>query len=73
MAWRAGGPLWRVAVANRIITVGDPKRAQMLCGLLDPGFAVHTVASTRGFTVYSGTFNKVRVATAGPPSVFGVG
>jgi hypothetical protein len=51
-----------VAVANRIVTVGDPKRAVMLCSLLDPGYAVHTVASTRGFTVYTGTFHQVRVA-----------
>ena len=47
-------------MAQRIITVGDPKRAQMLCGLLDPGYAVHTVASNRGFTVYTGAYRGVR-------------
>eukprot|EP01102_Stenamoeba_stenopodia_P010361 TRINITY_DN3112_c0_g1_i1.p1 TRINITY_DN3112_c0_g1~~TRINITY_DN3112_c0_g1_i1.p1 ORF type:complete len:366 (-),score=95.27 TRINITY_DN3112_c0_g1_i1:36-1133(-) len=53
----------RGQVANRILSVGDPNRAEMLASFLDktepPTFKT---TSNRGFTVYTGLFEGVPVS-----------
>ena len=44
-------------VANRVVTVGDPKRARLLASFFDrPGFELET---NRGFTTHTGTYRGV--------------
>lgn len=45
-------------VANRILSVGDAARAKMLSQMLDNKDNL-LIISNRGFTVYTGTYNKV--------------
>jgi uridine phosphorylase len=53
--------LWRIAVANRVLSVGSLSRATLLAHQLDNGkFATH--ASARGFTTYTGTMDGVPVS-----------
>jgi len=47
-------------VANRILSVGDSSRAQMLSLMLDNPANLLIIAN-RGFTVYTGTFQKVPI------------
>lgn len=48
----------RGEVANRILSVGDSGRAKMLAQMLDNPDKL-LIISNRGFTVYTGTFQKV--------------
>lgn len=48
-------------VANRILSVGDLGRAKMLATLLDDPENVLVIAN-RGFTVFTGTLNKVPIS-----------
>jgi uridine phosphorylase len=50
----------RGEVANRILSVGDASRAKMLSLMLDNPTNL-LIISNRGFTVYTGTFQKVPI------------
>ncbi|KAJ3299277.1 hypothetical protein HK104_009493 [Borealophlyctis nickersoniae] len=51
------------AVANRIVTVGDPTRLRVLASMFDKGGAdAFAHVSKRGFTTVTGTFEGVRVS-----------
>lgn len=52
-------------VANRVILVGDPDRAKLLATLLDDPDKTFTYFSNRGFTTYTGTYQKVPVTIMG--------
>lgn len=53
-------------VAERVVVVGDPARAEMLAGMLD---SARLVNRNRGFYVYTGRYGGVEVSVA----VHGVG
>ncbi len=42
-----------------MISVGDPRRAEVLAGLLDNPSEVYKGSSNRGFTIYTGKKNNV--------------
>ncbi|PRP82227.1 hypothetical protein PROFUN_06239 [Planoprotostelium fungivorum] len=48
-------------VANRILSVGDHRRASVIASLFDNPSSNLVTTSSRGFTVHTGTFNKVPV------------
>jgi len=52
----------RGEIANRIITVGDPRRAERLAALFDDAKDVWRRASNRGFVVYTGRKHNVPVS-----------
>jgi uridine phosphorylase len=52
-------------VANRVILVGDPDRAKLIASLLDDPDQTFTYFSNRGFTTYTGTYQKVPVTIMG--------
>ena len=52
-------------IANRIITVGSHSRADKFARLLDDSVPVHTIRSSRGFCVHSGTYKGVPVTLIG--------
>ncbi len=50
-----------ILVANRVLSVGDPKRAELLAKLLDTDEKMmFKRASNRGYVVYTGKKNGVR-------------
>jgi hypothetical protein len=51
----------RVSVAPRIVTVGDPRRAERLAQYLDNPNKMFRRASNRGFVVYTGRYKNVRL------------
>lgn len=51
----------RGEVANRIISVGDPQRAELLSTLLDSSTKIFKVVSKRGFIIYTGKKNNIPV------------
>jgi hypothetical protein len=46
-------------VANRLLSVGDSRRARVIAGLFDNPDKNFVRTSNRGFTVYTGTKNGV--------------
>jgi len=51
----------RGEVCNRILTVGDPRRAKSIAQLLDTDKEVFSRSSNRGFTVFTGFYKTVPV------------
>lgn len=49
-------------VANRILTVGDPNRAELLSNFLDKNNSIFILSSKRGFTTYTGTFQGIPIS-----------
>jgi len=49
-------------LANRILLVGDPERAKLICQSFDEPESCFTYASNRGFTTYTGTKNGTPVS-----------
>lgn len=49
-------------VANRILSVGDYKRAELLKGLLDSDYEVKEIKSYRGFVTYTGRYKGTPVS-----------
>jgi len=47
-------------VANRVIIVGDPNRAELLATLFDEPEKIFILKSNRGFNTYTGKKNGVR-------------
>ncbi len=52
----------RGQLANRIVTVGDPRRAELLSEMLDSDSPVFKHTSNRGFHTFTGRFNGVPVS-----------
>lgn len=52
----------RGEVANRILSVGDPRRAQLIANMLDHPEKNFVRRSNRGFQIFTGTKNGVPVS-----------
>ena len=49
-------------VANRVLSVGSSSRAKKIAALLDQDRPINVHTSSRGFTVYSGTYRSISVS-----------